>query len=163
LLEHARNSDFAVVLFTADEVVKESDNKESLRPRDNCVFELGLFMGALGLDPQRSILLRSEDSDLLSDFVSDLGGLTYIALPAARSSEEEEKKYLKRIFGRIRDNIDDLKYCFYHPPSKELRIVRRDRLFDLETEGWNVLRSGNPLEVVVASHRSFGSRQYCHR
>src|SRR5436309_3350694 len=48
LREKAAEVDFAVVLFTAEDVVKDANSVEMRAPRDNCVFELGLFMGALG-------------------------------------------------------------------------------------------------------------------
>ena len=50
----ADSSDFAVLVLGADDVVI-SRNKETLAPRDNVVFELGLFMGAIGR--QRTFLL----------------------------------------------------------------------------------------------------------
>src|SRR2546421_578814 len=51
LRDEAARADFAVVLFTADDRIKNGRKEEALAPRDNCVFELGLFMGALGSDP----------------------------------------------------------------------------------------------------------------
>jgi predicted nucleotide-binding protein len=39
--------DFAVLVLTADDLI-HSRNDEILGPRDNVIFELGLFMGRLG-------------------------------------------------------------------------------------------------------------------
>ena len=45
---------FAIILFTQDDLTK-SHGEEKPSPRDNLVFELGLFLGALGRE--RTILL----------------------------------------------------------------------------------------------------------
>lgn len=47
LLVAVRASDFAILLITPDDIVVSRDI-ESPAPRDNVVFELGLFMGLLG-------------------------------------------------------------------------------------------------------------------
>jgi predicted nucleotide-binding protein len=46
LEENARRSDFAVMVFGPDDVIF-SRGKRQPSPRDNVIFELGLFMGAL--------------------------------------------------------------------------------------------------------------------
>jgi predicted nucleotide-binding protein len=119
LQQQAGKVDFAVVLFTADD--------EGNAPRDNCVFELGLFMGALGLDSQRSLLLRTKDSSLLSD----LGGLVSAELPSPKDNKEREEELLNRAVKQIKASVKELSYCFNHPP-KDLRIIPKERLLDLE-------------------------------
>jgi predicted nucleotide-binding protein len=101
LLEHSRSKDFAVVILTKDDELKSKprkgkikDGEESVEdhdkqagdnarqnaadeqlfaPRDNCIFELGLFIGAFGT-PERCFLLTSLDSKHLNERLSDLGG-----------------------------------------------------------------------------------------
>lgn len=51
----ASEADFAVLVLTPDDVTT-SRKKERLAPRDNVIFELGLFMGALGRE--RCFLLQ---------------------------------------------------------------------------------------------------------
>jgi len=119
LKEQAADVDFAVVLFTADDAGEA--------PRDNCVFELGLFMGALGLDSQRSLLLRTKESSLLSD----LGGLISAELPSPKDSKERQEDLLNRAVKQIKASVKDRGYCFNHPP-KDLRIIPKERLLDLE-------------------------------
>ena len=41
------SSDFAIIVFSADDTLKQRGSVKT-SPRDNCVFELGLGMGALG-------------------------------------------------------------------------------------------------------------------
>lgn len=66
-----QNADFAVMAFTADDTTF-SRNKELGSPRDNVVFELGLFMGALGR--KRTFVAQERGAEL--KIPSDLRGLT---------------------------------------------------------------------------------------
>lgn len=63
--------DFAVVILTPDDLV-HSRSTEAFGPRDNAIFELGLFMGRLGRD--RTFILHQADSPLR--IPSDLSGVT---------------------------------------------------------------------------------------
>jgi hypothetical protein len=63
--------DFAVLVLTPDDVVL-SRNVERLAPRDNLMFELGLFMGRLGRSRTFVVCERSEQMKL----PSDLAGVT---------------------------------------------------------------------------------------
>ncbi len=53
LMVEVRRADFAIMVFAPDDKVI-SRHKESATPRDNVVFELGLFMGDLGPELARS-------------------------------------------------------------------------------------------------------------
>ncbi len=72
--EEAHGAGFAVVLMTADDVGKANDAAE-LRPRarQNVVFELGFFIGALG--PARVAAVVRGDVEPPSDF----DGVVYIS------------------------------------------------------------------------------------
>ena len=56
--------DFAVFIGTADDVVTHRET-DGIQPRDNIIFEFGLFMGRLGID--RSFLLLEEGARAMSD------------------------------------------------------------------------------------------------
>ncbi len=77
LLEAVGKSDFAVLVLTADDTVI-SREVEAVAPRDNCIFELGLFMGALGRE--RSFIVKPRGEDL--KLPSDLLGLTPLEYPS---------------------------------------------------------------------------------
>jgi predicted nucleotide-binding protein len=64
-------SDFAVLVATADDVVTSRGRSDDA-PRDNIVFELGLFMGAL--TRHRTFVLRPRGLDM--KLPTDLLGLT---------------------------------------------------------------------------------------
>ena len=75
-LERQTNScDFALLLFTPDDkVITRGKTKDN--PRDNIIFELGLFMGAIGRD--RTFILTREGAVKNLNFPSDLSGITFL-------------------------------------------------------------------------------------
>ena len=81
LLENLDKSDFAIFIFSPDDVVKIG-GQEFLSTRDNVVFELGLFIGRLG--KQRNFFVLPKDHN---DFrlPTDLIGVTPATFDANRS------------------------------------------------------------------------------
>lgn len=71
LLREVTEADFAVFIFCADDVVRSRESEQNA-PRDNVIFELGLFMGKLGRE--RTFMLMAQNSDL--KIPSDLLGVT---------------------------------------------------------------------------------------
>jgi predicted nucleotide-binding protein len=73
---HAKESGFAVVLLTADDVGSKGTVKShstlKLRARQNVVFEMGFFFGSLG----RGRVCAIFDQDI--EMPSDLGGILYV-------------------------------------------------------------------------------------
>lgn len=67
------DSDFAVAIAHADDLT-ESRGKPWPSPRDNVIFELGMFMGRLGR--QRAILMEPRDEKV--KLPSDMSGITTI-------------------------------------------------------------------------------------
>src|SRR6185436_18019421 len=61
LEEVSREADAAVLVFTPDDITK-SREAEKLAPRDNVVFELGLFTGSIGRE--RCILVHEDKPKL---------------------------------------------------------------------------------------------------
>ncbi|PZF32072.1 nucleotide-binding protein [Curtobacterium sp. MCPF17_051] len=84
----ARSVDFAVLIATADDVV-QSRGLERAAARDNIYFELGLFIGALGLE--RTYVVSASRSLQLP---TDLSGLTWLP-------------YRERADGNIRAGLND--------------------------------------------------------
>jgi len=74
LLDACKEVDFFAVLLTPDDPT-EQRGEAKIVPRDNCIFELGLFMGGLGLQPERCFMIASVDRD---DVPSDLAGRTFV-------------------------------------------------------------------------------------
>jgi hypothetical protein len=71
LVSALEDFDFAVLVITADDLVI-SRGSESQAPRDNIMFELGLFMGGLG--PDRTFGVCRDDGKI--KLPSDLAGVT---------------------------------------------------------------------------------------
>lgn len=71
LMQITRETDFAVIVLTADDVTK-SRGRSKLSPRDNVVFEIGLFMGAL--TRERTYIVTSKSLDIR--IPTDLMGMT---------------------------------------------------------------------------------------
>jgi predicted nucleotide-binding protein len=71
LLQARTDYEFAVLVLTPDDLVHKRDKIKS-SARDNVLFELGLFMGALG--PERTYVVYCRDNEL--DLPTDLAGFT---------------------------------------------------------------------------------------
>jgi len=80
LLAAAENTDFALFVFAPDDILRIRD-KDVNSVRDNVVFELGLFIGKLGL--KGVFFLRARDSEM--HLPSDLLGITPLTFVASRS------------------------------------------------------------------------------
>lgn len=68
LERQVRESDFAVLVLGADDVV-ESRDEISDAPRDNVIFELGLFMGALSHEHTFMVIPRDCDIKIPTDLL----------------------------------------------------------------------------------------------
>ena len=73
-------ADFAVLVLSPDDVTT-SRKRKSLAPRDNVIFELGLFMGRLGRE--RCYMVRQDKSQL--KLPSDLLGVKSASFKASRN------------------------------------------------------------------------------
>ena len=80
LVDQAANYDFAVLVLTPDDLLV-TRGSEHAAPRDNVLFELGLFMGAIG--KTRTFVLTSDAPNL--KLPSDLAGITTARYPHDRA------------------------------------------------------------------------------
>ncbi len=95
------DSDFAVAIAHADDLT-ESRGKDWPSPRDNVVFELGLFMGRLGR--QRAILMEPREEKV--KLPSDLSGITTI--PYRFESGRDASAQIAPACDKLRQHILDL-------------------------------------------------------
>lgn len=70
LIRQTREADFALFVFGPDDKIA-SRYQEHAAPRDNVIFEMGLFLGRLGRD--RVFMVKDHDVDL--KIPTDLVGL----------------------------------------------------------------------------------------
>jgi CRP/FNR family cyclic AMP-dependent transcriptional regulator len=82
LEDEVDNSDFAIAVAHADDLT-DSRGKTWPEPRDNVIFELGLFMGRLG--KERAILMEPRDEGV--KLPSDLAGITTITYRYKKGSD----------------------------------------------------------------------------
>ena len=73
LIREAGSTDFAIIVLTADDMTRSRGNSKP-SPRDNVLFELGLFMGALSRE--RTYILAPHGLEL--KIPTDLLGLTFL-------------------------------------------------------------------------------------
>lgn len=92
------DSDFAIAIAHADDLVAVR-GQEWPTPRDNVVFELGLFMGRLGRS--RAILMEPREERV--KLPSDLTGITTITYSYVPG--EDAAAYLAPACNRLRDHI----------------------------------------------------------
>ena len=78
-------ADFAALIVAPDDVVTSRENTVAA-PRDNVVFELGLFIGALG--HARTFLIRPSDAEI--KIPTDLSGFTPLAYKVGFGEEARE-------------------------------------------------------------------------
>ena len=70
LISAVQRYDFAALVLTPDDLLLQGDI-QTMGPRDNVIFELGLFMGRLGRD--RTFMVRPANADL--KIPTDLAGI----------------------------------------------------------------------------------------
>ena len=95
LLELTREVDFAAFLFAHDDWTDTGSGSAQASPRDNVVFEAGLFGGVLGM--RRTFILHAQDAKLPSDLL----GLTSARYAAPTPAE------MKGVCQRLRKAIED--------------------------------------------------------
>src|SRR5262249_27898236 len=100
----AAEYDFAVIILARDDVmVRETDDTQGAR--DNCVFEAGLFIKALGRE--RCFLVNSVEQ---RDLPSDLGGIIYqhFQEPSDLSDRDACASAIRRVSTTPKDSIQRL-------------------------------------------------------
>ena len=97
----ASRADFAILVLTGDDKI-QSRGKKSIAPRDNVIFELGLFMGAIGR--KRTFMVVEKAASLRK--LSDLEGITY--LPVAIKNRKPNATDLAEAISKIRQQIAEL-------------------------------------------------------
>ena len=130
LLDSIDGFDFAVLALTPDDLVDSRDESFS-SPRDNVIFELGLFMGRLG--PRRTFFVSEEDT--LLKLPSDLSGIARVsyrrrenllaALSPACTVLRDEIRKQSRIPGRISGEAKSLEAPSIEGPAHHLRQIAR--------------------------------------
>src|SRR5262245_65791161 len=141
LVELSQEVDFAAFVFAQDDwTTTDASQPGQASPRDNVVFEAGLFGGALGI--RRTFILHATGSKLPSDLL----GLTSVRYDPATSSAEVRainEKLRKAIEAEGRRSlIEGLWWQLsltvrteYEPSAVSLLRISRDHDGDLNVAG----------------------------
>lgn len=149
LLERVRQVDFAVVILTGDDVLILKDRETEVRiPRDNCIFELGLFIGAFG-KPERCFLLSSVEPKVLFDQLSDISGQLYRKLRPPKDFFNEAQCRVAALKNRdeILRVIEDLGRFKMRPRLPKLSI---EDILERESDR-NIVKQDDV--VVIKEHK----------
>ena len=122
----AEQYDFAVIILAKDDVITGGKG-ETLKARDNCVFEAGLFMSAIGR--KRCFLVNSVSQ---SDLPSDLSGIISIPFeePANLSDRSACAQVTARVAAQLKDVVQRQGPSPYHarvPLLSVDELFRRER------------------------------------
>ncbi len=96
----AEQYDFAVIILAKDDVMTGGKG-EILKARDNCVFEAGLFMSAIGR--QRCFLVNSVSQ---SDLPSDLNGI--ISIPFGEPANLQDRSACAQAIAEVAAQLKDI-------------------------------------------------------
>jgi hypothetical protein len=142
--EISQSADFAVLVLTEDDITI-SRKEEKAAPRDNVVFELGLFMGSLGR--KRCFVIHQTKIDL--KLPTDLLGVETAKYNASGVSSLEDALYDPSV--RIGQQIE--KVGVKASIDLELLAARRKiERFGRRTEGgwWQRIRAGGSGAISFA-------------
>lgn len=89
--EHANSSSFAIIILTPDDIgyPKDKEKEKSFRARQNVIFELGFFCGALG---RKHICVLYKDS---IEIPNDYLGVVYLKIDDSHSWQLSLAKEMK--------------------------------------------------------------------
>jgi len=104
LAKHARTSDFGIFILTPHDLVKIR-GKEFAAPRDNVLFELGVFVGRLERSRNILVIPRQQPNDPDPRIPTDLEGWTLCKYDPNQSNL---KAALAQACDRIRTHIKEL-------------------------------------------------------
>jgi predicted nucleotide-binding protein len=152
LSEACRRSDFAVVFLTKDDFVQRNQELHAV-PRDNCIFEAGLFMGAFATrgkggrgETERCHLVTSLT---LTHLPTDLHGITVHLF-----EQNGDMQFLDDIAARLESAIHKL-----GPAIKpEVECYTQKELLDLERVGKGHLVGGAQVLINLRQPIELRSR-----
>jgi hypothetical protein len=138
LVKVSRKYDYGILIATNDDVALVRDKMEVV-PRDNVLFELGMFVGSLGLS--RAFMLIENGNKLMSDY----NGIT---LPYFKRDDEVS---LNRAFGQVIKAIKSTQQSFnIRPiPSSSLAMGYFENLIQKLAKKWVDLEKEFTLEVLI--------------
>lgn len=150
LIRECAKADLAVALLTGDDITIKRDEEVVLEPRDNCIFEAGLFMGGLGLDETRSVLVTSSEESALP---SDIKGVKYLKFPVPTAEQFSCDAWHKKTMETVAKDLALHAKKFQTPPKRPiLPVLTPEALMERERPkgpGGGDLETGDGRAVVI--------------
>ncbi|SIQ80081.1 TIR domain-containing protein [Marinobacterium stanieri] len=140
LVEKSSAVDFALFIFAPDDVASIRSRKEHV-VRDNVIFEMGLFVGAIG--KSRSFILKPRDIDM--HLPTDLLGVTPADYNAGRS-DGDLVSATNRACSLLKAEADRLGVINHASLSKSQKIIANPANYELKVEDYKI------LAVCLESH-----------
>ncbi len=112
LINSCNECDFAILILTADDILTTRGSTTSV-PRDNLIFELGMFMGAL--EPRRVLFLFSQNNP--PKLPSDLAGITAITYDETPNIKFGLEQACKKIVDYM-NQVDSKQHKYYSTKYK---------------------------------------------
>jgi predicted nucleotide-binding protein len=97
--------DFSLFILTADDVLR-TRGTESSTPRDNVLFELGLFLGAFGPDRTFAVIQKESEVGRKTKLPSDFGGI--IIPPISTTNKARMKQSVREAADQFRRLIKEM-------------------------------------------------------
>lgn len=133
LIQRAKDTDYAVFVFGKDDVVKIRE-KELDSVRDNVLFELGLFIGALGLD--KCFVLIPEAAQGTFRLPTDLSGVTMTFYDSELDDMVDSvTTSCAKIKAQISKQIDQLTH---NPQQEPVQALYEQRLGEAQSQLWSL-------------------------
>ena len=134
LIKATDDYDFAVFVLTADDVVTKRDVTNSA-PRDNVLFEIGLFMGKLGRS--RTFMVYSEEDQIDLHLPSDLLGITKATYRRPRAGPLQPA--LVPAMVKIRNGIESVIQRQFERTDEIASLQELNRICTRETRRLNAI------------------------
>lgn len=157
LISRTKDTDFAVFVFHKDDKTIIRENEFSA-VRDNVVFELGLFIGALGLEKCFVLVPKSTENEFR--IPTDLSGLTIAAYDdtledmtdAVTASCAKIKQTIRRINSASAQTLAS-------QPDSAAQPTKNDPIQALESELW---RARIDMQQVAEKHAALQNAVVSH-
>jgi len=135
--------DFAVIILASDDVMAQGAD-DRLRARDNCVFEAGLFIKALGRE--RCYLVNSVEQNQLPHDLTGIISL-FFQEPADLENRDQCTAAIKFVAGFIKDAVQRVGRMRNRSLSKDELMKREKQKSGDLREDQVVVASIQPLEL----------------
>jgi hypothetical protein len=133
LVEKSSSVDFALFIFTPDDISSIRSRQQHI-VRDNVIFEMGLFVGAIG--KSRSFILKPRDMEM--HLPTDLLGVTPADYDATRS-DGDLVSATNRACSLIKSEVERLGLINHASLSETRKLVANPANYDLKTQDYRIL------------------------